>query len=68
MSKHIVRTCFGSVALKSGRYCTDLDAYISKIQKALVNAKCYHKEIMSSRCLLFIYLGLHTDHISASNC
>ena len=46
---------------KSGRYCTDLNAYISKKQKVPVNAKCYRKEIMSSRCLLFIYLGLHTD-------
>ena len=50
---------------KNGRYCTDLDAYINKKQKVPVNAKCYHKEIMSSRCLLFIYVGLHTDYISA---
>ena len=53
---------------KSGRYCTDLDAYISKKQKSLVNTKCCHKEIMSSRCLLFIYVGLHTDYISAFTC
>ena len=53
---------------KSERYCTDLDAYISKKQKAPVNAKCYRKEIMSSRCLLFIYLGLHTDYISEFTC
>ena len=53
---------------KSGRYCTDLDAYISKNKKSSVNAKCYRKEIMSSRCLLFIYVGLHTDYISAFTC
>ena len=53
---------------KSERYCTDLDAYISKKQKVLVNAECYRKEIMSSRCLLFIYVGQHTDYISAFTC
>ena len=53
---------------KSRRYCTDLDAYISKKQKALVNAKCYHKEIMSSRCILFIHLGLHSNYTSAFTC
>ena len=53
---------------KSGRYCTDLDAYISKKQKAPVHVKCYRKEIMCSRCVLFIYLGLHTDYISAFTC
>ena len=47
---------------KIGRYCTDLDVYISK------KKKFYRKEIMSSRCLLFIYLGLHTDYISAFTC
>ena len=45
---------------KTVRYCTDLDAYISKKQKVPVNAKCYGKEIMSPECLLFIYPGLHT--------
>ena len=50
---------------KNGRYCTDLDAYISKIQKVPVNAKYYRKEIMSSKYLLFIDLGLHTDYFSA---
>ena len=50
---------------KSDRHFINLDAYISKKQKVPVNAKCYRKEIMSSRCLLFIYLGLHTDYISA---
>ena len=39
---------------KSGRYYTDLDAYTSKQQKVPVHAKCYHKEIMSPECLLFI--------------
>ena len=34
---------------KSGRYCTDLDAYISKTQKVLANAKCYRKE---KKCFL----------------
>ena len=40
----------------------------AKKQKAPVNAKCYRKEIMSPRCLLFIYLGLHTNYISALTC
>ena len=53
---------------KSRRYCSYLDAYISKNKKSLVNAKCYRKEIMSSRCLLFIYVGLHTDYTSAFTC
>ena len=61
---------FKVCGIKSGRYCIDLDAYISKKQKvpSVVNAKCYRKEIMSSRCLLFIYVGLHTDYISAFTC
>ena len=45
-----------------------VDAYISKKQKVLANAKCYRKEIMSSRCFLFIYVGLHTDYISEFTC
>ena len=54
---------------KRGRYCTDLNAYMSKNkQKVYVNAKCYHKEIMSPGCLLFIYLGLHTNYIFAFTC
>ena len=53
---------------KSGRYCTDLDAYISKKQKVPVDAKCYRKEIMFSRCLLLIYPGLNTDYISVFTC
>ena len=53
---------------KSERYCTDLDAYISKKQKVTVNAKYYPEEIMSPGCLLFIYLGLHTNYISAFTC
>ena len=47
---------------------TDLDAYISKKQKAPVNQKCYCKEMMSAGCLLFIYLGIHTNYISAFTC
>ena len=53
---------------ESGRYCTDLDAYISKKQKVPINAKCYRKEIMSPGCLLFIYLGLHANYIYAFTC
>ena len=53
---------------KSGRYCTDLDAYISKKQKISVNAKRYRKEIMFSGYFLLIYLGLNTDYISAFTC
>ena len=48
---------------KSGRYCTDLDAYNSKKQKVPVNAKCSLKKIMSLGCFLFIYLGLYTTII-----
>ena len=61
--KNMFRLC----GTKSGRYCTDLDAYIRK-KKVPVNAKCYRKEIMFSRCLLFIYLGLNTYYISAFTC
>ena len=62
--KNMFKVC----GTKSERYCADLDAYISKKQKVSVNAKCYRKEIMFSRCLLFIYLGLNTDYISAFTC
>ena len=65
MSKRYKKNMFKVCGTKSGRYCTDLDAYISKKQIVTVNAKCYHKEIMSSRCLKFIYIGLQTDYISA---
>ena len=72
MSKHIRKMCLRSVALEVREYCIDLDAYISRKEKQKqnvpVNAKCYLKEIMSSRCLLFICLGLHTDYISAFTC
>ena len=68
MSKHIRRTCLRPVALKVEDTALMLDAYIGKKQNVPVNAKCYRKEIMSSRCLLFIYLGLHTDYISAFTC
>ena len=72
MSKHIRRTCLRSVALK-----IEDSALIwmltsakknNKKQNVPVNAKCYLKEIMSSRCLLFIYLGLHADYISEFTC
>ena len=53
---------------KSGRNCTELDAYTSEQQKVVVNAKCYHKKITSAGCLLFTYLGLHTNYISAFTC
>ena len=60
---------FKVCGIKRGRYCTDLDAYISKKQNVPANAKCYRKERMSSRCLLFIiYLVLYTDYISAFTC
>ena len=48
---------------KNGRYCIDLDAYISRKQKVPVNAKCYHKEIMSpiylSRSTYQLYFCIH---------
>ena len=68
MIKTYKKNMFKVCGTKSGRNFTDLDAYISKKQKVPVNAKCYRKEIMSSSCLLFIYLGLYTDYISAFTC
>ena len=71
MSKHIRRTCLRSVALKiedTALIWMLTSAKRNKKQNVPVNAKCYLKEIMSSRCLLFIYLGLHTDCISAFTC
>ena len=69
MSKHIRRTCLRSVALKvEDTALIYLDTYISKKRKVPANAKCYRKEIMFSRCLLFIYLDLNTNYISAFTC
>ena len=65
MSKHIRRTCLRSVALKVEDTALIWMLTSAKKQKFPVNAKCYRKEIMFSRCLLLIYLGLNTDHISA---
>ena len=68
MSKHIRRTCLRSVALKVEDTALIWMLTSAKNKKSLVNAKCYRKEIMSSRCLLFVYVGLHTDYISAFTC
>ena len=70
MSKHIRRTCLRSVALKieDTALIWMLTSAKKTKQNVPVNAKCYLKEIISSRCLLFIYLGLHTDYISAFTC
>ena len=68
MSKHIRRTCLRSVALKAEDTALIWVLTSAKNKKSLVNAKCYRKEIISSRCLLFIYVGLHTDYISAFTC
>ena len=69
MSKHIRQTCLRSVALKiEDTALMRTSAKKTRKQNVPVNAKCYLKEIMSSRCLLFIYLGLHTDYISAFTC
>ena len=65
MLKHIRRTCLTSVALKVEDTALIWMLTSAKKQKVPVNAKSYRKEIMSSKCLLFIYLGLHTDYISA---
>ena len=59
---------FMACGTESGRYCTDLDAYISKKQKVPVNAKRYCKEIMSPGCLAFIYVCLHANYISGFTC
>ena len=68
MSKHIRRTCLMSVALKAEDTAVSWMLTTAKNKKSLVNAKCYRKEIMSSRCLLFIYLDLHANYISAFTC
>ena len=67
MSEHIRRTCLRPVTLKVED--TELIWMLAsaKNKESLLNAKCY-KEIMSSRCLVFIYVGLHTDYISAFTC
>ena len=63
MSKHIRRTCLRSVALKVEDTALIWMLTSAKKQKVRVTAKCYRKEIMFSRFLLFIYLGLNTDNI-----
>ena len=68
MSKHIRRTCLRSVTLKVEDTALIWMLTSAKNTKSLVNAECYRKEIMFSRCLLFIYVGLHTDYISAFTC
>ena len=68
MSKHKRRTCLRSVALKAEDTALIWMLTSAKNRKSLLNAKCYHQEIMSPRCLLFIYVGLHTDYISAFTC
>ena len=68
MSKHRRRTCLRSVALKAEDTALIWMITSAKNKKSLVNAKCYRKEIMSSKCLLFIYVGLHTHYISAFTC
>ena len=68
MSKHIRRTCLRFAALKVEDTALIWMLTSAKNKKSLVNAKCYDKEIMSSRCVLFIYVGLHTDYISAFTC
>ena len=67
MSKHI-RTCLSSVALKAEDTALIWMLTSAKNKKSLANAKCYRKEITSSRCLLFIYVGLHTDYVSSFTC
>ena len=63
MSKHIRRTCLRSVALKVEDTALIWMLTSAKKQKVRVTAKGYRKEIMFSRFLLFIYLGLNTDNI-----
>ena len=63
MSKHIRRTYLRSVALKAEDTALIWMLTSAKNKKFLENSKCYRKEIMSSRCLLFICVGLHTDYI-----
>ena len=67
MSKHIRRTCLWSVALK----VEDIEliwVLTSAKKKSLQMQNVIVKEIMSPGCLLFIYLGLNTDYISAFIC
>ena len=68
MSKHVRRTCLRSVALKVEDTALIWMLTSEKKQKVAANSICYRKEIMSSRCLLLIYLGLRTDYISAFTC
>ena len=68
MSKHIRRTGLRPLALNVEDTALIWMLTSTKKQKVSVNAKCYRKEIMSSRCLLFIYLGLQTAYISAFTC
>ena len=56
MSKH---TCLRSVALKAEDTALIWMLTSAKNKKSLVNAKCYRKEIMSPRCLLFIYVDTY---------
>ena len=58
MSKHIRRTCLKCVALKAEDTALIWMLTSAKNKRSFVNAKCYRKEIMSSRCLLIIYVGL----------
>ena len=64
MSKRTRRTCLRSVALKAEDTALIWVLTSAKNKMSLVDAKCYHKEIISSGCLLVIYVGLHTDYIS----
>ena len=59
MSKHVRKTCLRSVAL---------EVEDTALIWMLTSAKSHRKEIMSSRSIPFIYLGLHTDYISAFTC
>ena len=68
MSKRIKRTCLRSVTLKAEDAALIWMLTSAKNRRSLVNAKCYRKEIMPSRCLLSIYVGLHTNYISAFTC
>ena len=68
MSKHIRRTCLRFVALKAEDTGLIWMLTSTRNKKSLVNAKCYRKETMSSGCLIFIYVGLHTDYTSPFNC
>ena len=62
------KTCLWSLALKVEDAVLIWVLTSAKNKKVPINARWYRKEIVSPGCLLFIYLGLRTNYISAFTC